>query len=408
MSTRVPIILTSILDRLTRDREEIAEKFGELSREEIKLCIGEISKLKYELQTNKEMTELPGNESDQYEWNKMLQEIVPNNAFFSAVWLYAECYVYRRLRSIFEESRSLKDFDYFEHSKQHELEKSLPAIALVMKSVNEFNSVYRTPTEVGDFFIKMLKQDLWGNRNDLSITLGAETKDIRTNPLNEIDNYNKDLLIDQTGEIWSCISVDKENKVVDLICDNGGFELLSDFILCDFIIHHKLAKKIRFRLKAIPWFISDATSKDFHEAIEELEKSDNAALAEAGRRFKSYLTSGQFELMSPHNFFTSPYEFYKMPKIAPELYNSLSEAHLVIIKGDLNYRKLLADVNWPPTTVFRIALNHFLPSNLCSLRTVKADLICGLVTGQSEELWEKDVTWMISGQYGTIQFVSKE
>jgi hypothetical protein len=79
----------------------------------------------------------------------------------------------------------------------------------------------------------------------------------------------------------------------------------------------------------------------------------------------------------------------------------------VIIKGDLNYRKLLADINWEPTTIFRIALNFFLPTNLCSLRTVKADLICGLTPGHYEDLWEKDEKWMSTGQYGTIQFVSK-
>jgi damage-control phosphatase, subfamily III len=61
MSTRLPIILTNILDRLTREKDEIIERHGELSREEIKKVIGDISKLKYELQTDKEMFEIPGN-----------------------------------------------------------------------------------------------------------------------------------------------------------------------------------------------------------------------------------------------------------------------------------------------------------------------------------------------------------
>jgi hypothetical protein len=160
-------------------------------------------------------------------------------------------------------------------------------------------------------------------------------------------------------------------------------------------------------MKAIPWVISDATPKDLYFSISELEKSDDTILSDAGRRYRSYLESGQFELTEPHHFFTSPYEFYKMSKNAPELYDSIAEAHLVIIKGDLNYRKLLADINWEPTTIFRIALNFFLPTNLCSLRTVKADLICGLTPGHYEDLWEKDEKWMSTGQYGTIQFVSK-
>ncbi|XP_070490902.1 damage-control phosphatase ARMT1-like [Chironomus tepperi] len=408
MSVRIPVILTNIIDRLNREKDEIVEKYGNLSREELKQCIGEISKLKYEIQTNKQMTELPGNDSDQFEWNKLLNEIAPNDTYFTAVWLYAECYVYRKLRSIFEETQSLKDFDHFEQSKQLELSKSMDAISRVIKSVNEFNSVYRTASEVGEFFCKLLKQDLWGNRNDLSITLGEEIKSIDCNPLQEIEKYNNDLLIDQTQDIWKCISVEKEDKVVDIISDNSGFELLSDLVLCDFIIHHKLAKKIRFRVKAIPWFISDVLPKDFHYTLTELEKSQDPILKEAGLKWNGYVKSGQFELIEPaDHFFTSGYEFYKMEKISPSLYQSIAESHLAIFKGDLNYRKLLGDVNWDPTNDFRTALNQFEPTNLCTLRTIKADLVCGLKAGQFEELWEKDERWMSTGQYGVIQFISK-
>lgn len=409
MSTRVPVILTNIVDRINREREHIIERYGEVCREELKLCIGEISKLKYELQTDKEMTELPGTSSDQSEWNKLLQEISPNNSYFSSVWLYAECYIYRRLKAVFEETVTLKDFDYFEHSKQLELSKSMSSISRVVNTVNEFNSISRTPIEIGDFFCRILKQDLWGNRNDLSITLGAETEQAESNPLQEIDKFNGDLLIDQTEEIWNCLSgSDKEDKIVDIICDNSGFELLSDLILCDFIIHHKLAAKIRFRVKAIPWFISDVMEKDFFYTLDQLENNKDKILSEAGLRYKGYIANGHFELVQPSDdFFTSPYEFHKMQKIAPNLYNSIAEAHLAIFKGDLNYRKLLGDVNCDPTTIFRIALNYFIPTNLCTLRTVKADLICGLTPGAAEKLFEKDPRWMATGQYGVIQFVSK-
>lgn len=355
------------------------------------------------------MKELPGNESDQYEWNKLItKEIVPNNTYFKAVWLYSECYIYRKLKSIFEETQSLRDFDYFEQSKELELSKSMPAISRVIKSVNEFSSIYHTPSEVEEFFYKLLKQDLWGNRNDLSVTLGKEMDVINTNPLQELDKYNNDLLVDQTHEIWTCINADKQNKVIDVICDNSGYELLSDFVLCDFIIAHKLASKIKFRVKAIPWFISDVIPKDFYYTLSELEKSDDEVLREAGKKWMGYLESGHFVLEPVDHFFTSPYEFYKMEKIAPELYQSLQQSHLVIFKGDLNYRKLLADINWDPTIDFRTALNNFLPAtNLCSLRTIKADLVCGLKPGQYEELWETNENWMASGQYGVIHFANR-
>lgn len=39
-----------------------------------------------------------------------------------------------------------------------------------------------------------------------------------------------------------------------------------------------------------------------------------------------------------------------------DLYKSLSEAAVIFFKGDLNYRKLMGEMNWPPTTSFEHAL----------------------------------------------------
>lgn len=92
-----------------------------------------------------------------------------------------------------------------------------------------------------------------------------------------------------------------------------------------------------------------------------------------------------------------------MKTVNPTLYQKLSEAVLVIFKGDLNYRKLLGDLNWKHTTDFLQALRGFRPTNLVSLRTVKADLIVGLSEGQSESLKKEDSEWMCTGRVGIIQ-----
>lgn len=49
----------------------------------------------------------------------------------------------------------------------------------------------------------------------------------------------------------------------------------------------------------------------------------------------------------------------------------------------------------------------FQPTNVCTLRTIKADLACGLPQGKAEELFAKDKEWMLTGEYGTIQFAAK-
>lgn len=99
----MPVILTNILDQLTQEKDKIVEIYGSEAKEDLKKVLGEISKLKYELQTDKKMSEIPGEDSDQKEWNQLLAEIEPNCSYFSAKWLYAECYIYRRIRSIFQQ-----------------------------------------------------------------------------------------------------------------------------------------------------------------------------------------------------------------------------------------------------------------------------------------------------------------
>lgn len=103
------------------------------------------------------------------------------------------------------------------------------------------------------------------------------------------------------------------------------------------------------------------------------------------------------------NFWTEPYTFNEMKKRDPSLYAKLSEAILVIFKGDLNYRKLLGDLNWEFTTEFVQALQGFTPTNIASLRTLKCDVCVGLASGQAKKVEQEDKDWLINGKYGLIE-----
>lgn len=105
----------------------------------------------------------------------------------------------------------------------------MSTISLVLKAVNEFNASDSSQEQVGDFFQRLLKINLWGNRNDLSITLGKEIEQKDSNPFDDVEKFNKELLVDQTKDIWECLKVVKEDKTVDIINDNSGYEVKLPF-----------------------------------------------------------------------------------------------------------------------------------------------------------------------------------
>ena len=89
---------------------------------------------------------------------------------------------------------------------------------------------------------------------------------------------------------------------------------------------------------------------------------------------------------------------------APKLYSYLQQSSLIVVKGDLNYRKLTGDLKWPHTTPFRTALRSFHPAPLCPLRGLKAEVVVGLSEGQAETVYRQAHDWLTSGHFNVIQF----
>lgn len=76
-----------------------------MAKEELKTVIGEISKLKYEMQTNKPLqkfnSEIP--DTQVYDWYISEQTTSDGEPkYFTTIWLLVECYMYRRVKFAFE------------------------------------------------------------------------------------------------------------------------------------------------------------------------------------------------------------------------------------------------------------------------------------------------------------------
>jgi hypothetical protein len=73
------------------------------AKEDNKQIIGRLSKLRYELQTNKPIRPLESDAPDAEIWNKELERQTAANGgeppkWYTGTWLYVECYMYRAIQ----------------------------------------------------------------------------------------------------------------------------------------------------------------------------------------------------------------------------------------------------------------------------------------------------------------------
>ncbi|CAG2066164.1 unnamed protein product, partial [Timema podura] len=207
---RLPVIITQVVDHLARDKDKIIKEYGEDAREEVKTVIGQLSELKNELQTNKPLVELKSRERDGYQWNTFLEDQRKAGhqelRWFGTVWLYAECYMYRRMWQIFELTQSLVQFDYFRKLKRNSLMFSLDGcVAVCDQLIIKLNRQKVPLSEVKEMFGRILKLSLWANKFDMSISLGVSTGPT-SDPL-DLTSHNQDyLLVDQSELIWDTLT----------------------------------------------------------------------------------------------------------------------------------------------------------------------------------------------------------
>jgi hypothetical protein len=251
------------------------------------------------------------------------------------------------------------------------------------------------PADVYPRFVTLLHASLWGNRTDLSYMVAAHLgrpgggRDERSN-----------LLVDDTEKVWRFLTASDPkgfgkpfgsgtgSRLV-IIADNAGTELLMDLALIDGLLADGLAGEVHLHLKPQPF--------DVWDGLNALEQGDEAARALAGR-LRSYLVAGRLRLVT-HWLYTTSLFYFQLPA---DLRADLATAGLVIVKGDANYRRLLGDAHWLPTTPFSQAVSYF-PAPLVALRTFKSELVVGLAEGQAEWLAAEDPAWLVNGQRGVIQ-----
>eukprot|EP00825_Cyclidium_porcatum_P011845 TRINITY_DN16122_c0_g1_i4.p1 TRINITY_DN16122_c0_g1~~TRINITY_DN16122_c0_g1_i4.p1 ORF type:complete len:323 (-),score=79.04 TRINITY_DN16122_c0_g1_i4:149-1117(-) len=288
--------------------------------------------------------------------------------------------------------------------KRQALYSGKQQIELITKTIAE--SIQNKSGNQESVLELLISYSLWGNMVDLSLhnSTDKDLSSLITCDVEQIKVLNKNIIANDMPNLISLIVKTKPNRV-DFILDNASFELFTDLILGFYLIQMGLTKQIVWHVKSIPWFVSDATEYDVQFLIQYCIESEDNFVKSFGKICQNYIDSKVW-VMHLNNFWTTPYDFIEVGEIDNELNLFLQQSDLVIFKGDLNYRKLVEDRKWDPTTSFEVATGgkNFLPNtNFAIVRTVKADTISGLQKGLAEELQKVDCYWMNAGSYGVIQ-----
>jgi uncharacterized protein with ATP-grasp and redox domains len=328
-----------------------------------------------------------------------LVEEAPDRAFWDASvapyvglswldvpWYWAEAYFYRRVLEAtgYFQPGPWRGVDPYGAKKRAEW---APAAAprAVAQLLDSLSADLEARCE------QLLHAALWGNRTDLSYMVAAHLGATAA-PVDERTN----LLVDDSAAIWRALQANAGGRVA-ILADNAGTELLMDVALLDFLLTTGLAAEVHLHLKPQPMFVSDALIRDLADGLDTLALASGAA-EKLARRVDGHITAGEL-ILKTHWFNASSLFYSQMPA---DLHADLARMDLVLVKGDANYRRLLDDAHWPPTTAFADGVAYF-PAPVAALRTLKGEIITGLAPGEAERLAAEDPAWLVNGKRGVIQ-----
>lgn len=322
-------------------------------------------------------------------WNNELKKY-EGNSWLNLPWYFAETFFYRKL---------LEAVKYFQPGPFYKtdpfLNQKIKQIRQdVLRMIGDLDELQKL-SETSQLE-RLIFFSLWGNRTDLSNYTVKE--EIRTG--NNLHTEKENIIINDTQSILKFFK--QNNCEIHFINDNVGADLFNDLILALFLINTNRAKKIVFHLKNQPFFVSDAMPEDLKATIGILG-SINSPIAQIWFDKVCHFTNVGCFIYETDPFWTSCFMFKDMPD---NLTSSLKDADLVILKGDVNYRRLLEDRHWPHHTNIETITAYF-PTSYLILRTLKGEIMVGLRPGVAEELTNSDPTWLINGKRGVIQLILK-
>ncbi|MEV5934158.1 damage-control phosphatase ARMT1 family protein [Streptomyces sp. NPDC052079] len=327
---------------------------------------------------------LPADAHDRERWTAWGMDTYAGRSWYDVPWLWSESWFYRRLLHAvgYFDPGPWQGIDPFRPAKLAELHS--PATDEELAALDDL-----TGRPEQDQATALLHGSLWGNRADLGFRLSAEgTQETAAVPA---------LVADDSERLWPLLGPSGTGTLC-LVADNAGRELVPDLLLIAHLLAHGRIGRALLHIKPYPYYVSDATTADVLDAVRRLTGAGGAA-AEYGRGLWDALADGRITLRA-HPFSCAPLPYEEMPD---DLRADFAAATLTVFKGDLNYRRLVGDRHWPPTTPFADVTAYF-PGPVAALRTLKSDVITGLSAETEAALTAAEGRrWRTSGTHALIQ-----
>lgn len=306
--------------------------------------------------------------------------------WYDVPFLWAESFFYRKLLDAvgYFAPGPWRDVDPFEPFKSAEL--SSPELAADLAALDAL------PAEGAD--AALLAASLWGNRADLGFQLSARGGQEAATAL----------VADDTERLWALLgdsagdtAGDTAPGAVCIVADNAARELVPDLVLADRLLETGRASAVTVHVKPYPYYVSDATPADLLAALRRLTAAPGRA-ADVGRRLWQAIVDGVLSVRA-HEFSCAPWAYDRMPA---DLAAEFAAASLTIMKGDLNYRRLVGDRSWPATTPFEKVTSYF-PGPVAALRTLKSDVVVGVGEDVLARLDATGEAWRTDGTHALVQ-----
>ncbi|MEU0834082.1 damage-control phosphatase ARMT1 family protein [Streptomyces sp. NPDC005969] len=305
-------------------------------------------------------------------------------SWYDAPFLWAESYFYRRLLGAvgYFGNGPWQGIDPFAPFKQAELRGEA-----VEAELRALDTLADAPAD--ERATALLHASLWGNRADLGFRVSAGEEAAG-------EAAASALIADDSALLWQLLPAGC-SSTVGVVADNAGRELIPDLILIDHLLEYRHAERVVLHVKPYPYYVSDAMTADVVDCLRRLTEAPGEAGRIGGRLWKA-MTTGSLEVRT-HPFFCAPMPYEEMPD---DLREEFACATLTIMKGDLNYRRLVGDRWWSAAVSFGARTAYF-PGAVAALRTLKSDVIVGLDQATLDALERSGAAWRTSGTHALIQ-----